>query len=72
MDIIQWVLDNGNRVQLTLSTCFDDLDIEMRLHGSTIRYKQLLSKADLKSLPVGLVDVLDWMRDELLKEDLND
>lgn len=70
MELIQWVLDNGNRVQLTLSTFEDNLDIEMRLHGSTVRCRQLLDKKDLVQIEGHLTDVLDWMLYELLKYDI--
>ena len=70
MDIIQWILDNGNRVQLTLSTFEDDLDIEMRLYESTVRCRQLLDKKDLAQMDGHLTDVLDWMLYELLKDDM--
>ena len=70
MDIIQWVLDNGNRVRLTLSTFEDDLDIEMRLYESTVRCRQLLDKKDLVQMEGQLTDVLDWMLYELLKDDM--
>ena len=71
MDIIQWVLDNGNRVQVTFSTFEDNLDIEMRLHGSTVRCRQLLDKKDLTQMEGHLTDVLDWMLYELLKDNMN-
>lgn len=70
MDIIQWILDNGNRVQLTLSTYENNLDIEMRLHMSTVRCRQLLDKKDLVQMEGQLTDVLDWMLYELLKYDI--
>ena len=70
MDIIQWVLDNGNRVQLTFSTFENNLDIEMRLHMSTVRCRQLLDKKDLAQMEGQLTDVLDWMLYELLKYDI--
>ena len=70
MDIIQWVLENGNRVQVMFSTFENNLDIEMRLYESTVRCRQLLDKKDLAQMEGQLTDVLDWMLYELLKYDI--
>ena len=70
MDIIQWVLNNGNRVQTTFSTSFGDLTIDMRLYNSTARCKQVLDKRDLAQMEGKITEILDWMLYELLKYDI--
>ena len=70
MDIIQWVLDNGDKVQTTFSTNFGDLTIEMRLCDSGVRCMQVLDKHDLAQMEGKITEVLDWMLYELLKYDM--
>ena len=70
MDIIQWVLDNGNKVQITFSTNFGDLTIDMRLYNSTVRCMQVLDKRDLAQMEGKITEILDWMLYELLKSDM--
>lgn len=67
MDIINWILKNGDKVQVCFSTFLDGLEIEMRLYNTPLRSKRVLDKRDLETMGEHMDEVLDIMLDEVLR-----